>query len=90
MEDLPRTSGEAFDDMETHTANLPSADYLRRPLADDSFIALGALKSGAVVGGIAAYDLEKLEQERSETCIYDLTVVSSIAEKCLRRLCFTD
>jgi aminoglycoside 3-N-acetyltransferase I len=42
---------------------------LRRPLVDDSFIAPGALKSGAVVGGIPAYDLEKLEQERSETCI---------------------
>lgn len=43
-------------------------------LASDRFIALAALKNNAVVGGIAAYELQKFEQERSEIYIYDLAV----------------
>jgi len=34
------------------------------------------LKNGEVVGGIAAYELRKFEQERSEIYIYDLAVAS--------------
>ncbi len=37
-------------------------------------IALAALKHGEVVGGLAAYELQKFEQERSEIYIYDLAV----------------
>jgi aminoglycoside 3-N-acetyltransferase I len=37
-------------------------------------IALAALVGGRVVGGLAAYILRKLEQERSEIYIYDLAV----------------
>jgi aminoglycoside 3-N-acetyltransferase I len=43
-------------------------------LSSDYFIALAALKNGAVVGGLAAYELQKFEQERSEIYIYDLAV----------------
>jgi aminoglycoside 3-N-acetyltransferase I len=32
------------------------------------------MKDGAVVGGIAAYELHKFEQERSEIYLYDLAV----------------
>jgi aminoglycoside 3-N-acetyltransferase I len=74
MEALLATFGEAFDDVDTYTGNRPSADYLRRLLGGDSFIALAALKNGNVVGGIAAYELRKCEQERSEIYIYDLAV----------------
>jgi aminoglycoside 3-N-acetyltransferase I len=74
MEALLATFGEAFDDVDTYTGNRPSADYLRRLLGGDSFIALAALKNGNVVGGIAAYELRKFEQERSEIYIYDLAV----------------
>ncbi|MFN0072069.1 MAG: AAC(3)-I family aminoglycoside N-acetyltransferase [Chloroflexota bacterium] len=74
MEALLETFGEAFDDAETYTGNRPSADYLRRLLGGDSFIALAALKDGDVVGGIAAYELKKFEQARSEIYIYDLAV----------------
>ena len=35
------------------------------------------MKNGAVVGGIAAYELKKFEQERSEIYIYDLAVASA-------------
>jgi Acetyltransferases len=74
MNALLRTFGEAFNDIDTYTANRPSEDYLKRLLGGDSFIALVALKSDVVVGGIAAYELKKFEQERSEIYIYDLAV----------------
>jgi aminoglycoside 3-N-acetyltransferase I len=41
------------------------------------FIGLVALKAGEVVGGIAAYELKKFEQERSEIYIYDLAVAEA-------------
>lgn len=74
MEALLTTFGEAFDDVDTYTARRPSADYLRRLLDGESFIALAAVKDGVVVGGLAAYELKKFEQERSEIYIYDLAV----------------
>jgi aminoglycoside 3-N-acetyltransferase I len=69
--------GEAFNDAESYTRHRPSDDYLRRLLSGDSFIALAALKDGDVVGGIAAYELKKFEQERSEIYLYDLAVLSA-------------
>jgi aminoglycoside 3-N-acetyltransferase I len=50
MNALLRTFGEAFNDVDTYTANPPSEGYLRRLLGGDSFIALAALKWGVVVG----------------------------------------
>jgi len=76
MDALLRTFGEAFNDVDTYTAKCPSENYLRQLLGGDSFIALVALKSGLVVGGLAAYELKKFEQERSEIYIYDLAVAS--------------
>lgn len=74
---LLQVFGEAFNEVETYTASRPSADYLRRLLGGDTFIALAAVKNGEVVGGLAAYELRKFEQERSEIYIYDLAVASS-------------
>ncbi len=74
MEGLLTVFGEAFDEVETYSGARPSAAYLKRLLGSDYFIALAALKSGKVVGGIAAYELRKFEQERSEIYIYDLAV----------------
>ena len=54
-----------------------SSAYLKRLLHSDYFIALVALKSGEVVGGIAAYALHKFEQERSEIYICDLAVAAA-------------
>jgi aminoglycoside 3-N-acetyltransferase I len=68
--------GEAFGEMQTYRAKRPGAGYLRQLLGSDTFIALAAVKAGKVVGGIAAYDLKKFEQERSEIYIYDLAVLS--------------
>lgn len=68
--------GDAFGDAPTYTQNRPSADYVRRLLGGDSFIAVAALAGDEVVGGIAAYELKKFEQQRSEIYIYDLAVAS--------------
>lgn len=76
MKALLTTFGEAFHDLETYTAKPPSEAYLRNLLTGDTFIAMAALKGGDVVGGIAAYELKKFEQERSEIYIYDLAVAS--------------
>lgn len=74
MDALLATFGAAFDDAETYTGNPPSAAWLRRLLSTDTFIALVASRNGEVVGGVAAYELRKFEQERSEIYIYDLAV----------------
>ncbi len=74
MEAMLTMFGEAFDEADTYGAARPSAHYLRRLLGSDSFVALAAVAEGAVVGGLAAYVLEKFERERSEVYIYDLAV----------------
>lgn len=66
MNALLTNFGEVFGDIKTHTDKRPSADYLRSLLAGDSFVALAALESDEVIGGIAAYELRKFEQDRSE------------------------
>lgn len=74
MHALLTVFGEAFDDVGTYDGNRPSAAYLHRLLHSDPFIALTATRRGQVVGGLAAYELRKFEQERSEVYIYDLAV----------------
>lgn len=66
--------GEAFDDVQTYGARRPRPEYLEELLSSPTFIALVALKGDQVVGGLAAYELRKIEQERSEIYIYDLAV----------------
>ena len=77
MEPLLDMFGEAFDDPDSYSAKRPSVEYQRRLLASDYFIALAAFKGSEIVGGIAAYELKKFEQERSEIYIYDLAVAAS-------------
>jgi aminoglycoside 3-N-acetyltransferase I len=77
MKALLTTFGEAFDEVATYGFNQPRAGYLQQLLGSDYFIALAALKNGEVVGGIAAYELKKFEQERSEIYIYDLAVAAA-------------
>jgi aminoglycoside 3-N-acetyltransferase I len=69
--------GEAFGDAETYGARRPRPAYLRQLLAGDTFIALAACEGEQVIGGLAAYELKKFEQERSEIYIYDLAVAES-------------
>ncbi|NEQ72478.1 MAG: AAC(3)-I family aminoglycoside N-acetyltransferase [Okeania sp. SIO2C9] len=74
MQDLLNVFGDAFDEVETYCKVKPETDYLRKLLSRDYFIVLVALKHEEVVGGLAAYELHKFEQERSEIYIYDLAV----------------
>lgn len=69
--------GEAFEDRETYGRARPSAAYLERLLGSETFLALVALSAEReVIGGLAAYELQKFEQERSEIYIYDLAVAT--------------
>ena len=77
MEGLLTVFGDAFEDPHTYGAARPGHDYLRRLLGTDYFIALAALEGDAVVGGLAAYELRKFEQARSEIYIYDLAVAAA-------------
>jgi aminoglycoside 3-N-acetyltransferase I len=74
MDQLLTTLGRAFDEIETYGARRPGPEYMRRLLGSDCFIALAAVIDGTVAGGLAAYEMKKFEQERSEIYIYDLAV----------------
>ena len=77
MEAMMTMFGEAFDEIDTYTHKRPSRDYMKGLLGGDHFIALAAVRDGAVAGGLAAYQLQKFEQERSEIYIYDLAVAAA-------------
>ncbi len=77
FESLMSMFGETFEDPETYTAKRPGAAYVERLLQNENFVALAAIHDGTVVGGLAAYELPKFEQERSEMYIYDLAVVAT-------------
>ena len=69
--------GDAFEEPDTYTGARPGGDYVQRLLGSDTFIALAAVTDDEIVGGLAAYELPKFEQERSEIYIYDLAVAES-------------
>ena len=73
--ELLKVFGDAFGEPDTYQGAVPTQEYLQGLLVKRYFIAIVALdESGGVVGGLAAYELEKFEQERSEIYIYDLAV----------------
>jgi aminoglycoside 3-N-acetyltransferase I len=85
MRSLNVLFGEVFDDAENYQNNLPHDDYLYRFLANENNIVLVALSDGKVVSGIAAYVLDKFEQERREVYIYDLAVANEHHRKGIGR-----
>ncbi len=66
--------GEAFEQKEIYCGDQPTDKYLIKLLNENYFIALAAVNKNNVVGGLAAYELKKFEQQRSEIYIYDLAV----------------
>jgi len=72
---------EAFDEYETYSSNRPSAEYLAGLISGGSFIFLVAISGSRLVGALAAYELKKFEQERSEIYIYDLAVSQNFRRK---------
>lgn len=81
LKQLLAVFGEAFGEPDTYGAHVPDDTYLRRLLGKPHFIALAARAGGEVVGGLAAYELEKFEQARSEIYIYDLAVLEAHRRK---------
>ena len=74
LKELLHVFGHAFNDSETYQHAVPSDEYLTSLLGKENFIVVVAMMGKAVVGGLAAYVLEKFEQQRREIYIYDLAV----------------
>jgi aminoglycoside 3-N-acetyltransferase I len=72
--DLLAVFGQAFKDEHTYTQAMPDKSYLDKLLGSKTVVVLVALQDAEVIGGLVAYELEKLEQRRSEIYIYDLAV----------------
>ena len=68
--------GDAFAEPETYTAEPPSDAYLEGLLAKEHVVALVALAGEEVLGGLVAYELDKIEREQREFYIYDLAVAA--------------
>jgi aminoglycoside 3-N-acetyltransferase I len=91
MKQLLAMFGEAFEDVPAYQDAVPDNDYLAALLAKPHFIALAATAGDDVVGGLAAYVLDKFERDRREIYIYDLAVASGhrrrgIATTLIKRL----
>lgn len=69
--------GDAFEDPLAYRSAQPDDAYLRRLLGSATFIALAATIEEEVIGGIAAYVLDKFEQARREIYLYDLAVAEA-------------
>ena len=79
---LMQVFGEAFDDLPTYTGKPPAPEYQQKLLGSEAFIALVAVEpNGTVIGGLAAYELPKFEQARSEIYLYDLAVLADYRRK---------
>jgi aminoglycoside 3-N-acetyltransferase I len=74
LKDLLRVFGDAFEDVNTYQGAVPTDQYLETILANPDFIVIVARRGVEVVGGLAAYELHKFEQDRREIYIYDLAV----------------
>lgn len=74
MRGMLKTFAKAFGEPETYQGNQPDDTYLVDLLGKPHFVAICAVSDEAVIGGLAAYQLDKFEQNRREIYIYDLAV----------------
>ncbi len=74
MRALNELFADVFEDDSSYRGAPPDDAWLARLLGGDRFVALVALDGARVVGGLAAYVLDKFEQARREIYIYDLAV----------------
>jgi len=74
---LNRLFATVFEDLPTYTSAPPRDAYLEDLLRQPETIVLAAFLDNEIVGGLVAYVLRKLEQERSEIYIYDLAVAEN-------------
>jgi aminoglycoside 3-N-acetyltransferase I len=73
---LNRLFADAFNDPASYLHSPPDDAYLAGVLAKEHVIVIVALLAGSVVGGLVAYELDKLERARREVYIYDLAVAA--------------
>ena len=85
LKDLLRVFGRAFEDVNTYQGAVPGDDYLQGLLAKAHFLAIVARRGNDVVGGLAAYELDKFERDRREIYIYDLAVAEEHRRKGIAR-----
>lgn len=85
LRELNEVFAEAFEDRDAYSAKKPSDGYVSKLLAKDHVFVMVAKSHGRVVGGLVAYALEKIEQERSEIYIYDLAVAETFRRKGVAR-----
>lgn len=83
---------EAFEDPGTYAAQPADDEWLRECLADEGMILLVARDAGQLLGGLVAYELNKIERRRREIYIYDLAVAAAhrrrgVATALIDRLC---
>src|SRR5699024_8128944 len=74
MREMLGVLGRAFNEVHTYAEKQPSSRYLKSMLSNENFIALAAFSGVQIIGGLAAYVLQKFEQERTEIYIYDIAV----------------
>lgn len=74
LKGLLKVFGKAFNETDTYQSAVPNDNYLQALLSRTHFIVLVAMDEEEVVGGLAAYELDKFEQDRREIYIYDLAV----------------
>lgn len=77
LKQLLAVFAEVFEQPDVYLGAVPRTSYLQRLLGNPGFIVIVAENEGRIVGGLAAYVLEKFEQERSEFYIYDLGVLEA-------------
>lgn len=83
---------EVFEDPASYAGRPPGDAWVREVLGREGVVALVAESGGAVVGGLVAYELDKLEQARREVYLYDLAVAADrrregVATALITRLC---
>jgi aminoglycoside 3-N-acetyltransferase I len=81
FKELLRVFGDAFGEPDTYQGAVPDDEYLRALLGSPHFIAVVAVVGDEVVGGLAAYELQKFERDRREIYIYDLAVAEAHRRK---------
>ena len=77
MRALNALFGKEFEDSDSYGSAPPTNSYLAEVLGRQSVVVLVAEDGEAIIGGLVAYVLSKLEQERSEIYIYDLAVAEA-------------
>lgn len=84
--------GDAFEDPETYGGQPPDDAYLASLLAREHIVVLVAIADDEILGGLVAYELDKLERARREFYIFDLAVRAEhrrqgVATALIKRLC---